>query len=86
MRCGGVDFPDLPRGIGQIGVTQMQCHVILFGLREESAKPQRLFKKRERNIERRLPIVDPKRDLPAAQARTDVIVACLLYTSPSPRD
>src|SRR5207302_9389547 len=40
-------------------------------------EPQRLFEKRERDVERLLPLLDPQRKLLAAQARTDVVVAAL---------
>src|SRR3984893_12789792 len=73
--CSGVEFPDLPGGTGQVGVIQLRGHIVFFGLCEESAEPQRLFEERERDFERLLPLLHPKRKLPAAQARTDVIVA-----------
>src|SRR5207244_7085113 len=72
--CCGVEFPDLPGGTGQVGVVQPRGHIVLFGLGEESAEPQRLFEERERDFERLLPLLDPERKLPTAQARSDVIV------------
>src|SRR4029077_13219343 len=72
---GGVDFPDLPGGIGQIGVIHPRCHIVFLGLCEETAEPQRLFEECQGDVERLLPLLDPKRDLPATLARTDMIVA-----------
>src|SRR5215468_4606766 len=71
----GVEFADLPGGTGEVAVIQLRGHIVLFGLGEEPAEPQRLFEERERDVERLLPLLDPQRKLPAAQARTDVIVA-----------
>src|SRR5262245_24840285 len=75
MSCSSVEFADLPGGAGEVAVIQPRCHIILFGLGQEAAEAQRLFEERERDIERLLPLLDPQRNLPAAQARTDVIVA-----------
>src|SRR5207249_8453040 len=72
--CSSVEFPDLPGGTGQVGVIHQRRHISLFGLCEEPAEPQRLFEERQSDVERLLPLLDPKRKLPATQARTDVIV------------
>src|ERR1700757_2498928 len=70
----GVEFPDLPGGSGQVRVIQPRRHIVLFSLCEEPAKEQRLFEAFEGDIERLLPFLPPKRYLPAAKGRTDVIV------------
>src|SRR5277367_988550 len=72
---GGVDFADLPGGVGQVGVVQLRGHIVFFGLGEEPAEPQWLIEKRQGDVYRPLPLLDPQRELPAAQGRTDVIVA-----------
>jgi hypothetical protein len=73
--CGGVEFPDPPGGTGQVGVIQLRRDIVSFGLCEEPAETQRLFDERQGDIERLLPFLDPKRNLPATLARTDVVVA-----------
>src|SRR6266446_4989017 len=77
VACRSVEIPDLPGGTGQVGVIHQRRRLPLFGLCEEPAEPQRLFEERERDVERLLPLLDPQRKLPAAQARTDVVVAAL---------
>ena len=56
---GGVKFPDLPGGIGQVGVIQLRRHIVFLGLCQQSAEPQRLFEELERDVERLLSLVDP---------------------------
>ena len=75
MPCGGVEFPDLLGGTGQVGVIELRRDIVFFGLREEPAEPQWLFKERQGDTERLLPLFDPERNLPATLARTNVIVA-----------
>src|SRR5439155_18609710 len=72
--CGSVEFPDLPSRTDQVGVIQLRCNIVFFGLCEDSAESQRLFEERQGDVERLLPLLDPKRKLPATLARTDVIV------------
>jgi hypothetical protein len=55
----GVKFPDLPGGIGQVGVIQLRRHIVFLGLCQQSAEPQRLFEELERDVERLLSLVDP---------------------------
>jgi hypothetical protein len=74
LACGSVKFPDVPSGPHQVGVIQLRGHIVFFGLCEEPAEPQRLFEERQGDVERLLPLLDPKRKLPAALVRTDVIV------------
>ena len=75
MPGSGVELPDLEGSTGQVGVIEPQGHNVFFRLCEEPAEPQRFFEELEGDVERLLPLLDPKRYLPAAQARTDVIVA-----------
>lgn len=74
MPGSGVEFPDLAGSTGQVGVIEPQGHGVFFRLCEEPAEPQRFFEELEGDVERLLPLLDPKRYLPAAEARTDVIV------------
>src|ERR1700731_1425425 len=75
MPGSGVELPDLEGSTGQVGVIEPQGHNVFFRLCEEPAEPQRFFEELEGDVERLLPLLDPKRYLPAAQAWTDVIVA-----------
>jgi hypothetical protein len=75
MPGSGVELPDPAGSPGQVGVIEPQGHSVFFRLCEEPAESQRFFEEVEGDVERLLPLLDPKRYLPAAQARTDVIVA-----------
>jgi hypothetical protein len=72
---GGVDFPDLPGGIDQVDIIRLRRHLVFFGLCEGSPEPQRLFEESQGDIERLLPFLNPKRNLPATLARTDMVRA-----------
>jgi len=67
--------PDLAGGTDQVGFIQLRRDIVFVGLGEEPAETQGLVEKCQRDIERRLPFFNPKGDLPATLARTDVIMA-----------
>jgi hypothetical protein len=75
MPCGGVELPDLAGGIDQVGIIQLRRDIVFVGLGEEPAETQRLVEKRQGDIERRLPFLNPQGNLPATLTRADVIVA-----------
>jgi hypothetical protein len=37
VASSSVEFPDLPDGIGQVGVIRLRSHLVFFGLGEEAA-------------------------------------------------
>jgi len=66
--------PDLAGGTDQVGVIQVRRDIVFVGLGEEPTETQGIFEERQGDIERLLPLLDPQRNLPATQARADVIV------------
>ncbi len=73
--CCGVELPDLPGGLGQVGVIQLHRHVVFFGLRKESAEPQRLLEEGESRIEWALPVSNSQRNLPSKPGTNMVVAA-----------
>ena len=68
-------MPDLAGGTDQVGIIQLRRDMVFVGLGEEPAKTQRLFEKCQGDIERPLPLFNPKQNLPATLTRPDVIMA-----------
>ena len=68
-------MPDLAGGTDQVGVIQLRRDIVFVGLGEEPAETQWLLEKRQGDIERRLPFLNPQGNLPATLTRTDVIMA-----------